>query len=98
MGVDEGQNSSDTSVHTRLVRLRTAITPRNQSNENPSAGVDKRATAITLARVLSTSGETCADHVGSDSRLTVIGPACCARHNGDIDLLESGGKSGSTFG
>lgn len=75
VAVDERQNSSDTSVDTRLASGSTALTPRDKADEDAGASVDDWAAAVALAGVLAASSETSAEHVVSDGRRAIVGSA-----------------------
>ena len=66
VGINEGKESANTSVDTRLASLSTAITPGNDTNKLAGRRVDERATRVTLAGVLTTGSNTGANHVVSD--------------------------------
>lgn len=79
-------------VHTRETSKRASSTPADGTDENTRAGVDDRAAAVTLARVLATGRNTGADHRVVDLLggcvLEVVGLACSTADDRDIDLAE----------
>lgn len=78
VGVDPGNIVSDSGVNTREASFSTTLTPRDETDQDTGAGVDDWATAISRAGVLSTRGQTGAEHVGGDGRGAVTGLARCS--------------------
>lgn len=97
VGVNESAESTDTSVDTGSVGSGATLTPGNNTNEGLGR-VDKRATRVTLARVLATGGKTSADHGGGDGGSSVVGLASGTGDDGDGDLAQVNGKAGATGG
>lgn len=98
VGRDERSKGANPGVDTGEVGLSAALAPRDDTDELLGRG-DDGAAGVTLARVLSTGGETSAEHaVGdgeTDSRVLVA--ASGARNNGHIDLAERG-RAAATLG
>jgi hypothetical protein len=68
---DERRKSTDSGVDTGLARQSTAITERHHTKKYLGR-TDDRASAVTLARILSSSGETSAEHTICDRRSRVV--------------------------
>jgi hypothetical protein len=49
VGPDEGEESTNTGIDTRLTSLGAAITPGDDADELTGRSVDERATGVTLA-------------------------------------------------
>jgi len=94
VGSNEATESSlaNVGVHTRGVGGSAAITPRNGTEEDLGGLVDDRTAGVTLARVLSTLGETGAEHLGGNSRGAVRRLAGAARDDRNINLEEVDGE------
>jgi hypothetical protein len=93
-GVDRG--ISNASIYTRLSSFSTALTPRNSAQKSLGP-VNDGAAAVTLARVLASSGQTGTPHAVGDLRRAVVSPALGARDNRDGDLSQSSRKSGASL-
>lgn len=85
VGVDTGGTSSG-----------TALTPRNNTELHTRGSVNNGATAVTLARVLATLGQSSAEHGGGDASRAVVGVAGGTGDDGDIDLEEVDGQGLTT--
>lgn len=97
VGGDEGQQSTNTSIDTGLVRRSAALAPRNETNKL-AVCVDNGTAAVTLARVLAACGQTGAEHVVGDLSDAVVLAAGCARDDGDIDLAQRRGRGAAGAG
>lgn len=94
---DERRKCTNPRVYTRLSRASTTASPRN--NANKSLGrVHNRAAAVTLARVLTTAGDTSTEHAVSDCRSRIVVAASSAGNDRHINLAESGRRVLTTFG
>lgn len=91
VGSNEGQQRANARVNTGLARSRTALTPRNQANKL-ARRVDDRTAAVALARVLAAGRQARAKHVVRDLGDAVVLAAGSARHDGDVDLAQCGGR------
>jgi hypothetical protein len=90
VAVDERSEAANASVDTRSVGLSTTLTPRNNTN-NSVGSVNNGTTAVTLASIATTLGETSTEHVVGDGRSTVLGSAGSTRNNGNGNLEKVGG-------
>ena len=89
VGRDERSEGTNPGVDTGEVGLSATLAPRDNTDEL-LAGGDDGAAGVTLARVLSTSGNTSAEHLVGDTEADsgVLAAASGARNNGHIDLAE----------
>jgi len=83
---------TNVGVDTRCVGGSAALTPGNSTDKDLGGLVDDRATRITLARILTTLGQTSAEHLSGDGRCAVRGLARAARDNRYVNLEEVGGE------
>ena len=88
VGVDERDKSTEVSIHAGVVRLSTANTPGNRTEQNLGGSINDGTAAVALARVLSAFIQSSAEHSFRDVVLTIGGTAVSARDYGDIDLLQ----------
>jgi hypothetical protein len=91
VGRDERSKRANPGVDTGEVGLSAALTPRDDTDELLGGG-DDGAARVTLARVLSTGGETSAEHLlgNGEANGGVLAAASGACNNGHIDLAERG--------
>jgi hypothetical protein len=85
-------------VDTWCTSRSAALTPRNNTDLDLGAGVDDGAARVTLARVLSTLGETSAEHGGGDGAAAVVGVAGGSADDGYVDLEEVDGEGRAAGG
>jgi hypothetical protein len=90
VGSNKARNAAlaQVGVHTRRTCRRASLTPRNNTKLHARRGVDDGAARVTLARVLSTLGQTSAEHGRRDAPAAVVGVASGAADDGDVDLEE----------
>lgn len=97
VGVDPVDEVANAAVDTRVVGLRTAVAPGNETLQH-IRGVNDGAAGVTRARVLATGCEAGAEHVVGDGRGSVLGAAGGAGDDGDGDLPQVGWQRGAALG
>lgn len=97
VGVDPVDKVANASVDAGIVCLGTSIAPRDNTLQHFRA-VNNGAARVSRARVLSTGGETGAEHVGGDGIGSVLRAASGAGDNGDSDLPQVGRQSRAALG
>jgi hypothetical protein len=96
VAVDEGAESTNAGIDTRLVGTSTSVTPRNSTDDSVGA-VDDGTTAVTLARVPATGSNTSTEHLLGDGGSTVLLSAGSTRDDRDSNLQKVDGSSGSAL-
>jgi hypothetical protein len=94
---DERKQAANSSVNSREVGLGATLAPGDNANQSAAGGVDDGTAAVSLARVLATLSQASTEHVGGDSRSTILGSAGCARDNRDGDLPQVDWDGGSAI-
>jgi hypothetical protein len=101
------QVAADEASHARLAKVgvdtrgtsrSTTLTPRDNTELDAGGRVDDRATTVTLARILSTLGETGAEHGGSNASSAVVGVAGGAGDDRNVDLKQVHGQRAAARG